>query len=237
MRIAFAGYLDRLRNAIYNLLGNRTKTRKQETFDPSYHLILNSHRTASTKLGRVWGETLIKSQVLANKGEKSRANAGRMCLRSRRDPRWGSLLTQRGWHSAFAGKRDPTRELLVQTGPGFVEGEEPQVESVKRRRRDVVDSRARQASQKNTRSLGDASSVLVVANGISNTSRDGRFSMGASSSSYTTSLRARERIFGTAPVNTVVNCGNRSVTPNSVPFALASLRKEHHAGVVNEMAR
>lgn len=174
---------------------------------------------------------LLKAGILANRDEKSRANG---CV------------------------YDPTEILGVDVARltfGFRREERPDARIARANRTRVcrrrgtaggvrktateTRSRTRQASRKNTRSLGDASSVLVVANGISNASRDGRFSMGASSS-YTTSLRARERIFGAAPANTAVNCGNRSVTPSSRSLrvlSFVSLRGKKRVGVAGETTR
>jgi len=65
--------------------------------------------------------------------EKSRVNGERMCLRSRRDPPMGLAVdAARLTFGSRRRKRDPARELLVQTEPGLSKAKEPQVEFVKR---------------------------------------------------------------------------------------------------------
>lgn len=107
---------------------------------------------------------------------KSRMWTGeRMCLRFRRDPPMGgSLLTQRGWHSAPAGEKETRRELLVQTGPGVCRRRRNRGWGFVKRTRRGGD----RARRKNTRVPSATPRVfLVAANGISNASCDRRFSM------------------------------------------------------------
>lgn len=130
------------------------------------------------KLDRVRTEILIKRpESWRTLGEKSRVNVGRMCFRFRRDPAMGLTIdVARLTFGSRRRKRDLTRELLVQTGPGLSKAKEPQVEFVKRTGGGDATEIAR-AAKKHARSLGDASSVLAVANGISNARCDRRFSM------------------------------------------------------------
>lgn len=97
----------------------------------------------------------------------------RMCLRFRRDLPMGLTVdAARLTFGSHRRKRDPTR-IARANRTGFVEGEET---AGGVRKKDGDGDRAR-AAKKHARSLGDASSVLLVANGISNASCDRRFSM------------------------------------------------------------
>lgn len=172
-------------------------------------MILNSRHT---KLDHVWAETCIKhpQRIAANTGEKSRANAGPdvFTIPPRSSDRV-RLLTQRRQLDILRGGWE-TREFLVQTEPGLSKKTHADIESPwndeERKKKEKI--RALSLSSSATTPRG----VPVVANGISNVSRDRRFSMGASSS-YTTSLRAGDVFLGLSRRNNAVNCGNRSATP------------------------